>query len=150
MFTSVPDPIIGTLTEIGRTSLARATLGEISFKLSGFAVGRGGYNSTNPVKVDAINPALTDLIDQFFPTIGTTKSIEYIERPTPSTIVANCRLASSEAVSALGEIGLWAEIVDSTISIGEIGTTFLLATGHFPIQTKTLRQAIVYRFIVQF
>lgn len=149
MFTSVPDPIIGSLTEIGRTNFARVILGEISFALTGFAVGRGGYNSTNPVKVDPIDPSFTGLIDQFFPISG-TKAIEYIERPTPSTIVANCRLASAEAVSALGEIGLWAEIVDSTTSVGEIGTTFLLATGHFPIQTKTLRQAIVYRFIVQF
>lgn len=148
-FLSTPSSIIASLSEIGRTNLARSILGEISFKLSGFAVGRGGYNDINPVLVTVIDTSLADLIDHFFPLVG-TKPLELIERPTPATIVANCRLASTEAVSALGEIGLWAEIINSTVDVSEIGTTFMLAVGHFPIQTKTLRQAIVYRFIVQF
>jgi len=149
LFTDVPDPIIATLTDLARTSLARSIMGEISFKLSGFAVGRDGYSGVNPVKIIAINPSLTGLLDQFFPLTG-QKSLELIENPQPPTVVANCRLASTEGVSALGEIGLWAEIINSTVSLGEVGTKFLFAVGHFPIQTKTLRQAIVYRFIIQF
>lgn len=148
MFTDTPDPIIATLTDEARTYFAQSTLGILSFKLKGFAVGRSGYNSTNPVKITPIDGSLTDLEDHFFPTTG-IKSLEAIETPTLTTVVANCRLAKDEAVSALGEIGVWAEIVYS-LAPSEIGTTFLLAVSHFPIVTKTLRQAILYRVIIQF
>lgn len=149
MFTDTPDPIIATLTDEGRTNFARMTLGEISFTLDGFAVGRGGYNATNPVHITPIVGSLTALDDQFFPLVG-TKTLESVENPYPSTIVANCRLAKDEAVSALGEIGLWANIIYSAVNPLEVGTTFLLAVSHFPIMTKTLRQAILYRLLIQF
>ena len=116
----------------------------------GFAVGREGYDDSNPVKITAIDPSLTALEDQFFPTVGTRKAFESFETPTPKTLVVNCRLASDESVAGLGEIGLWAEIIESTVSPAEIGTEFLMAVAHFGLQTKTLRQAILYRFIIQF
>ena len=149
MYTDTPDPIVAVLTDIARTNFARVILGEISFVLSGFAVGRGGYVHANPVKISALDPSATDLIDQFFPTYGTRKNFELIEYPTPKTAVANCRLASTEAVSALGEIGIWGEIIVSNVLM-ELNTEFLLGIAHFPIVTKTLRQAIVYRVIIQF
>jgi len=148
MFTDTPDPILAVLTDEARTNFAQMTLGLKSFKVKGFAVGRGGYNDTNPVKIISVDGSSSSLIDQFFPTTG-IKLIEAIEMPTPSTIVANCRVARDESISALGEIGLWAEIVYSN-AISEIGTTFLMAVAHFPIVTKTYRQVILYRVIIQF
>jgi len=148
MFTDTPDPIIATLTDEGRTNFALSTMGQLSFELAGFAVGRGGYNGTNPVHVTAIDPTMTTLMDQYFPGTG-VKALETIETPTITTVVANCRLAKTEAIAALGEIGLWAEIVYSTTP-GDIGTQFLLAVAHFPIVAKTLSQAILYRLIIQF
>lgn len=148
-FLDTPDPITASLTDLGRINFARAALGEISFQVSSFAVGREGYNDLNPVKIDPINPSLNTLEDHFFPPANNLKNLESIEKPTPKTIVANCRLADTEAVSGLGEIGLWAEIVNSTSSPAEIGTKFLLAVAHYPIVTKTLRQVIVYRIIIQ-
>lgn len=149
MFTDTPDPILAQLTDTGRTNFARMTLGEISFTLSGFAVGRGGYNATNPVHITPIVGSATTLDDQFFPLAG-TQAIESIERPYESTIVANCRLARDDSVAALGEIGIWANIIYSLVNPAEIGSSFLLAVSHFPIMTKTLRQAILYRVIIQF
>lgn len=149
-YNDTPDPIFCTLSDVGRTSFARVILGEISFKLKGFAVGRGGYQMANPVLIDPINTASPALIDQFFPTIGTRKAFELLEFPTPKTIVANCRLASTEAIAGLGELGVWAEIVHSAVSPLEVGTEFLMAIAHMPIMTKTTRQAIVYRVIIQF
>lgn len=149
-FVDTPDPIIASLSDEGRTSFARVILGEISFIVKGFAVGRDGYDMTNPVKIIPIDGSLTGLIDQFFPTVGTIKAYEAIENPTEKTVVVSCRLASDEAVSGLGEVGLWAEIVHSAVSPAEVGTEFLMAVAHFGLQTKTLRQAVVYRFIMQF
>ncbi len=148
MFTDTPDPIIATLTDTARTNFARMTLGLLSFELAGFAVGRSGYNATNPVHILPIDSSLTDLEDHFFPPSG-IKVLDAIETPTPTTIVADCRLSKDDAIAALGEIGVWAQIVYS-INAPDIGTTFLLAVSHFPIVTKTLRQAILYRMIIQF
>lgn len=148
MFTDTPDPIIAVLTDEARTKFAQMTLGMLSFKVKGFAVGRSGYNSTNPVKITPIDGSLTDIEDHFFPTVG-IKLVEAVELPTPSTVVANCRLGKDDAIAALGEIGVWAEIVYS-LAPSEIGNTFLMAVSHFPIVTKTLRQAILYRMIIQF
>lgn len=149
-YTDTPDPVIATLTDIGRTNFARVITGEISFKLKGFAVGRGGYLDPNPVHITPITTSSTTLIDHFFPTAGGIKSFELLEFPTPKTIVANCRLASSEAVAGLGELGIWSEIIYSSVSPVEVGTEYLMAVAHFPLVTKTTRQAIVYRAIIQF
>lgn len=149
-FTDTPDSVLASLTEIGRTQLSRSTLGEVSFRAVGFAVGREGYDDSNPVKIDPINPSLTSLQDQIFPTTpGDIKLLESIERPSPKTLVLNCRLAQSEAVAGLGELGVWAEIVDSNVP-SEIGDRFLFAVSHMPIITKVQQQVIVFRLIVQF
>ena len=129
-FLDTPDPIIATLTDEARTNFALSTMGEVSFIVKGFAVGREGYDDVNPVKIDLIDPSLTALGDQFFPTVGTRKAFEAIENPTPATVVINCRLASDEAVAGLGEIGVWAEIVDSIIP-ANIGTEFLTIIKSF-------------------
>lgn len=148
-YTDTPDPIVTTLTDFGRTQFARSILGEISFQVKGFAVGREGYLDANPVKIDAIDPSMTTLGDHFFPAAGARKAFEAIELPTPATVVVNCRLASDESVAGLGELGLWAETVFSTTP-SEIGDEWLMAVSHFGLQTKTLRQAILYRVIIQF
>jgi hypothetical protein len=313
-FTDSPDSIYAVLTDLGRHSLARVALGEIGIKISGFSVGREGYQMANPVKIDPINTALTDLVDHVFPNVlgpqytiqslagvsvtntifdassilaigtsvaltqsqivsfsvdvfktgspvggitvklvkdlagfpstnptdliilrtfgaaglsaglntlnvtavnttldtgtyhlvvetdvtynsgyvagndlsliyeaagtvpgvtwdgfvwsptvdyyrhniqgkligvATQKVHESLEFPTPKTVVANCRLSPEEAISALGEIGLWCSITTSVNPI-EIGTVFMLGVGHMPLQTKTRRQASLYRFIIQF
>lgn len=148
-FTDTPDPIVMTLTDFGRTQFARVILGEVSFTVKGFAVGRDGIVTSNPVKVTPIDPSLTGLIDHFYPPAGGIKDFEAIENPLPSTVVVNCRLDSDESVAGLGEIGLWAETVFSTTP-SEVGNIDMIAVGHFPLQTKTLRQAILYRIIIQF
>ncbi len=149
-FTDTPDSVLATLTDVGRTQFARSILGEVSFTAKGFAVGREGYNYVNPVKIDPIDPSLTALIDQIFPVIpGDLKAFESLERPSPKTLVLNCRLAQSESVAGLGELGVWAEVVDSVIP-SEIGDEFLLAVSHMPLITKVLQQVIVFRLVIQF
>lgn len=148
-YVSTPSSIEARLTDAGRNAFSRMSLGEISFVLKGFDVGREGYNDANPVLIDPIVTSNTALGDKIFPTTG-QKDVETFENPTPKTLVANFRLASNEAVAGLGELGVWAEIINSTVSPSEVGTRFLMAISHFPIMTKTLRQAILYRVIIQF
>ena len=147
-YTDAPDPIVATLTNQGRNALARATIGDISVKIKGFAVGREGYVMGNPVHITALDPSQPALVDQFFPLIG-RKNIETFERPYPTTLVVNCKIKPDEFVSALGELGVWVVVVNSSIP-AEIGTEFLFAIAHFPIITKTYRQALLFRLIIQF
>jgi len=148
-FLDPTDPVVAALTDVGRTNLARMVLGDIAFNLTAFAVGRGGYNPLNPVKITSLNLSLTALEDQVFPTIPTLKAIELIELPTPKTTILNCRLASTEAQWGLGEIGIWGTILNSPIPV-EIGQTFLFAIAHFPLQSKTDKQVALFRIIVQY
>lgn len=45
------DSISAQLTSVARANHARAVLGDVSFVIDGFALGRYGYNDTNPVKI---------------------------------------------------------------------------------------------------
>ena len=148
-FLDTPDSIIAVLTEGGRHALARVLLGELSFIYDSFAVGRGGYDMLNPVKITTIDPALTELEDHIFP-VGATKSLESpIFNPNPQATSCICRLTTAEALAGLGEAGLWCRIDKSNIP-AEVGTLFMFAVAHFPIQVKTDRHVYVMRFVTQF
>lgn len=148
-FTDMPDPILANLTDVGRQYLARVAFGTVSIKATKFAVGREGYDDSNPVKIEPLNLSQTELQDQFFPISPDLEDITDIELPLPKTFVANCRIKASDGVAGLGEIGLWAEVLNSDVP-SEIGQEFMLALGHFPIITKTERQIIIFRFVLQF
>lgn len=148
-FLSTPDNTVASITDIGRINFTRVANGEISFNVKYFAVGRGGYQMADPVKVVPIDPSSGVLIDQFFPASPPLKPIEKIEYPTDTTVVVYCRLAAMESIAGLGEIGMWAEIIYS-INPVEVGTQFLLAVAHTPLITKTNNQVSLYRFVIQF
>lgn len=148
-FFGTPSPIIATITDAGRNLLARASLGDVAFRVYGFAVGQGGYDVSNPINTTPINTASSDLLYQFFPALGSEKEISGFVYPTPKTLVVDCRVAELEAIAGLGEIGLWVEILNSSAP-AEIGTNVLFALGHFGLMTKTPRQVILYRFVIQF
>jgi len=148
--TSTPDPCIATLTDAGRNAFARALSGEISFQAVSFAVGQSGYQDSNPVLVMPIDTGATGLVAQIFPTAPALQPISSFESPYAKTLVINCRLGANEAVSALGELGVWAEIIYSPGNPAEVGTTFLLAVVHTPVSVKTLNKVVVFRVIIQF
>lgn len=147
-YTDTPDPIIATITNSGRNAMARAALGDISLKLVKFAVGRDGYVETNPVHVLALDPSLGTLIDQVYPTVGQT-AITGFEFPYPYTLVVNCKVYPNDFSSGIGELGVWAEIINSNIP-SEIGTQFLFSVAHMGLITKTFRQSLLFRVIIQF
>lgn len=45
------DSVIAQLTKVARENIARSILGEVSYVMEGFALGRYGYQDLNPVKV---------------------------------------------------------------------------------------------------
>ena len=148
-YTDPCDAIIAKLTDSGRSALARLSLGELSFILESFAVGMGGYNPANPVHTTTIDTSLTELELQIYPSGSGHKLIDSIERPDEQCILMNCRLADVEGNYGLGETGVWAKVVYSNIP-AEIGTTFLFAVAHMPLQSKTYNHVYLERIIIQF
>lgn len=149
-YTDSPDSSQAKITDIGRSYFARSILGDVSFKAIGFTVGKSGYIDSNPVKILPINTSDSSLVAQFYPEYG-VKQFETIEIPEPKTIVLNCKLNHSEPsnIGAIGELGIWCEVVHSTIQ-SEIGNTFLFAIAHNPILVKNLQNVFVYRILTQF
>jgi len=153
-FTDTPDPIIANLTDQGRTMFARSTIGELKFVVYGFDVGRGGYAEDNPVHITPVLTNSIELEDKIFPTDDSKKPVELIERLQPTTLIANCRLSRDEVLAGIGEIGLWAKVIeraeDADPSVPLVDELFLLAIGHFPLIVKTHRSVILFRILVQF
>ena len=152
-FTDPSSSIEAYLTDQSRQLLARTTIGQVYYQVQGFSVGRGGYDLSNPVHTIPINPASGALIDPVYPDITGMAALQQIDQPTATTAVYYCRLPNtlvpSNADYGLGELGVWAQILQSNIT-AEIGQIFLFAVAHFPIQAKTNREAWLYRVVVQY
>ena len=152
--TDPTDNISAQLTDVARQYIARATIGEVAFKAIGFSVGRGGYQPADPVHIIALTGAETALTDQVYPNVTGEAAFQQIDMPgNESTVVYFCRLPSTQPPSnadyGLGELGVWAEILNSNVPM-EIGQKFLLAIAHFPIKAKTNRDTILFRTTVQY
>lgn len=148
-YNDTPDSSQAKLTNGGRSYMARAILGDVSFKLVGFDVGHAGYIYANPVKIMPVDSTKTALDSKYYPALGIAP-FEGVERPHPKTIIFNCRLGHSSPsnIGAIGEVGIWGEVLESTVP-AEIGTKFLFAIAHFPILVKNLQNVFVFRIMAQ-
>lgn len=146
-FIETTSDVAAQLTDGGRDALASLALGEVGFQLTGFRVGRGGYQVANPVKAEAINSALTALVDP----VGATKQFVTIEQPIGQNVAAPvCRLGLSDTDTeyGLGELGVYATYRYHDTSPGLVDTDFLFAVSHFPLVSKTPSHVLVWRVIV--
>ncbi len=149
-FIDQTDDVQALVTDQGRGELARMVLGETSFELTSFQVGRGGYVDANPVKVLAIDPALTSLIDAV-PSPLDRRSFVSIEQPIgPNVVAPVCRLdVGDTSVSfGLGELGVFATYLRDDITPTNVGTDFLFAVSHFPLVSKSSDHAFVWRVVI--
>jgi hypothetical protein len=146
--------IVAQLTDKGRNLSARVTSEGLSYKFHSWALGRGGYNMSNPVEIVDIDTSFTALIDQIYPSAITR--IPFIETdfeyPTSRTISLMIRIARETAGVnyGIGEIGIWVEIVASPTNPLEIGEMDLFAVAHMPIQPIMRNTAKVWRMLVNF
>jgi len=136
--------IIALPTDIGRAWLARTLAEGVAFKVVEFAVGRGGYDPSNPTQALPIDPSDTELEDEVF-----RDYIDDIQAPNDLAYAFLCRLEAPEALAGLGELGLWAEVTWSPIP-AEIGEKFMIVLAHFPMRVKTRRHVEGFRVICQF
>lgn len=146
-FVETTSDITARLTDAGRSALSSLVLGEVAFQLDHFRVGRGGYQSTNPVKVEPIDPSFTVLLDP----VGSEKSFVTIEQPIGANVAAPvCRLSLSDTdvEYGLGELGVYATFLVNDPDPGLVGTDFLFAVAHFPLISKTPSHVLVWRVLI--
>ena len=73
-----------------------------------------------------------------------------IEFPNLAAVSLVCRIGASDGGNyGLGEIGIYADIVDS-VNPAEIGTRILYAIGHFPLVAKHANSNFVTRILTQY
>lgn len=127
-----------------RELLARAVTDGTGFKITKFAVGVGGYNVSYPIQALPVDPGQSALISEVF-----RKEISAVETPLLSGIAKAfvCRLGRDELKAGIGEVGLVAEIVHSDYP-SEIGTEFMCAIVHQPLNAKTHHHVTTYRVVI--
>lgn len=146
-FVEPTSDVTARLTDGGRDALSSLILGELSFELSSFRVGRGGYVSINPVKVEPVDATLAALLDP----VGSSKSFVAIENPIgPNVVAPVCRLGltDTDVAFGLGELGIYATYLFNDPAPALIGTEFLFAVAHFPLISKTPSHTLVWRVLI--
>jgi hypothetical protein len=154
IYTDSSDNLISQITDVGRNLATRASIEGLSFKFIGWALGRGGYDPSNPVKTIPITSSDTTLIDQVHPSSYTLNYFvpSDLEVPTQRSVSCACRILRDTASAnyGIGEIGIWVVILNSPVVPAEVGQLHLFSITHTPLQTITLNTAKILRIIHNF
>mgnify|MGYP000232597477 CR=1 FL=1 len=146
----VPNTVLVALTDVGAILIARRLVEGLGFKIVGFRVGSTGYDPNDPTQAAPLNPADTALGNTVFPThLLPPEAIDRYESPNDYGISFLCRVASGEAISGIGEIGIFAQITSSPLNPSEVGTYVLFAHAHRPLFGKTTNDVMVWRMVCQ-
>lgn len=134
------------VTDLARQLLARSiATGRMAFQIKEFAVGIGGYDPSHPLSSTLVDPTQQELISEIY-----RGPIGAVETPLTSGIAKSfvCRLDRDSVQGGIGEIGLIAEIIWSLDFPSEVGTKFLFAAVHQPLNVKTNYHVATYRIVV--
>lgn len=136
--------VFAQATDAAREFLARTLAEGVAFQIKEFSVGTDGYDSSNPKFALEIDPSQTTLGREVF---RGPVAIP-VERPNETARSFYCRMNPNDANFGLGELALWAKVLSSPTS-SEIGTWFIFALAHLPLQVKTSEHTFIYRVVVQ-
>lgn len=136
--------IVATVTDLAREFLARAITDGTSIRITHYAVGSSGYDPANPLSAIAVDPVATSLISEVY-----RDTIDLVETATLDGTAKSfvARIARDELAAGIGEIALFATILSSPFS-SEVGTQFMFAVAHQPLNVKTLNHVTSYRIII--
>lgn len=137
-------PVVATVTDLAREYLARSITDGTSLRITHYAVGTSGYDPANPLSAIAVDPTATSLISEVYrDTIDATETATL--DGTAKSFVA--RIARDELAAGIGEIALFATILDSPFS-SEVGTQIMFAVAHQPLNVKTMNHVVSFRIII--
>lgn len=136
--------ISATVTNRAREYLARSIVDGTSFRITEYAVGTAGYDVGNPLSATLVDPNATSLISEVY-----RDTLDLVETATLDGTAKSfvARISRDELAAGIGEIALYAEILNSPF-LPEIGTKFMFAVAHQPLNTKTFSHVVSYRVII--
>jgi len=136
--------ISAVVTDIARQYLARSITDGTSLRITEYAVGTAGYDTGNPLTATLADPTATALISEVY-----RDTIDLVETATLDGTAKSfvARIARNELAAGIGEIALFAEILSSPFPF-EIGSKFMFAVAHQPLNVKTLNHVVSYRVII--
>lgn len=137
-------PVVAKVTDIAREYMARSVVDGTAYKVGTFAVGSSGYDVSNPLLSTAVDPGAVSLTTEVY-----RDTIDLVETANLSGTAKAfvCRLSRDDLAAGIGEIALFAEILNSPFS-SEIGTFFMFAIAHQPLNVKTYNHVSSYRVII--
>jgi hypothetical protein len=137
-------PVVATVTDLARQFLARSLTDGTSIRITHYAVGTSGYDPANPLSAIVVDPTATSLISEVY-----RDTIDLYETATLDGTAKSfvARIGREDLAAGIGEIGLFATILDSPFPF-EVGTQFLFAVAHQPLNVKTLNHVTSYRIII--
>lgn len=136
--------VVAAVTDGARQFMARSLTDGTSFRVVEFAVGTSGYDVANPLSAILVDPTATSLASEVFRDVIDQVETATLDGTSKSFVG---RIGRDELQAGIGEIGLFAEILDSPFP-AEIGTKFLFALAHQPLNVKTDRHVASYRIVV--
>jgi hypothetical protein len=148
--TTVPGATELELTDEAILFINRAKTDGTLYAVRDFAVGAGGFDPLVPTTVTPINTADTALAAEHYRARVQRITYDTTNYPVdPWEVTYWCRVPRNEAVIALGEVGLFAEIIWSPIP-AEIGTWFMFALAHMPCQCRHPNTVHLYRLKIEY
>lgn len=150
-FETAPNTSVAALTNGTRAMMAEVATNGLSFKVTEFSVGSGGYDINNPTQAQPVTPEQTSLDSPVEIESGVyITPVTALEKPSDKSLSILCRLKAEQAVNGLGEIGIFGEVLDPGDSNIPSGTRFLLAIAHFPLQSKMAKSVYLFRVVILF
>lgn len=146
LLSGTPDPTDLQLTTAGVALLNQSKIDGTIFAVTEFGVGTGGYATADPGTVVAVNPADTALVNEVYRDRIT--SVTFDADTLPWVVDYWCRVPRGEAIEAIGELGLYAQVINSP-SI-PVGTWILFAIMHFPAQCRHDKNVHLYKVSIEY
>lgn len=129
-----------TLTEKARRYRALCTVtGEYAWKIEQFSVGSQGFDPLDTTAALAPDPTASTLLNEVFRDVP--DGVEWLTQFTP---VFLCAVEQNEAVGQIGELGLWARVVNGP----DGGELFLAGIVHIPVWNKTATDKRTFRIVL--
>lgn len=120
-------------TNIGRKRASQVSDG-LKFIVVAAAYGRGGYDVASPSQAVPLDPAATSLEEEIHRHLVPRENTIHhtIEPEVRRDVVYTTVMAGDGLEGAIGEAGVFAEVIDSGDTSVPVGEVFLLAHAHFP------------------
>lgn len=156
----------GLLTNISRQLYPLIIRGEAKIQIEGFAIGSSGFCSTASYKPIEIDQDATDLIARRYPSTYEIVPPHLLPidtaagaYPAEGVLELDCNLNVSQCNQNIGEVGIWAKLLEKTPSsalpagaptLPSTGDSFLFAVAHIPLLSKINQNVLNFKVLIPF